>query len=111
MFTQVALRACVFILKCFFCEIQCFDWTKCDSTHTDLRQFSTMQNQFFWSSLGAQSLLGEHGPLRCRKAKDLVNCMIKLWFNFILDLNFTFPCFKLVFMRRNLPELFNVFLR
>ena len=43
-----------------------------------------------------QSHLGEHGPLRCRKTKDIVNCMIKLWFNFILDLNFTFPCFKLI---------------
>ena len=43
-----------------------------------------------------QSHLGEQGPLRRRKTKDIVNCMIKLWFNFILDLNFTFPCFKLI---------------
>ena len=56
-----------------------------------------MLKQFFLSSQGAQSHLGEDGPLRCRKTKDLVNCMIKLWFNnFILDLNFTFPCFKLI---------------
>ena len=26
MFTQTALRACFFVLKRFFCQMQCFDW-------------------------------------------------------------------------------------
>ena len=26
MFTQTALRACVFVLKRFFCQTRCFDW-------------------------------------------------------------------------------------
>ena len=29
MFTLVALRACVLVLKHFFCQIQCFDWAEC----------------------------------------------------------------------------------
>ena len=35
MFTPAALRACVFILKRFFCQIQCIDWAKCESTRTE----------------------------------------------------------------------------
>ena len=35
MFTQAALRTCVLILKHFFCQIQCFDWAKCDSKYTE----------------------------------------------------------------------------
>ena len=26
MFTQTALRTCVFVLKRIFCQMQCFDW-------------------------------------------------------------------------------------
>ena len=26
MFTQTSLHACVFVLKRFFCQMQCFDW-------------------------------------------------------------------------------------
>ena len=35
MFTQATLQTRVFILKRFFCQIQCFDWAKCNSTHTE----------------------------------------------------------------------------
>ena len=70
-------------------------WPKHDSTHTEDNYFQLSEINFSGVQ-GTQSHLGEHGPLRCRKTKDVVNCMIKLWFNFILELNVTFPCFKLI---------------
>ena len=52
MFTQAALHACVFALKRFLCQMQCFDcltrllgfhlfhaWPKSDSTHTEDNNF------------------------------------------------------------------------
>ena len=78
MFTQAALRASVFVLKRFFLSHSVFWLGRVFAFFSRLaeawlyrhckRQFSTTRNRFS-GVLGAQSRLGEHGPLNSSKLR------------------------------------------